>query len=421
MNPTFRLGRIAGVEVGLNWSWAIVFALSIWSLEASVFPDQAPGLSHRTYVAMAVVAATLFFGSLLLHEFGHAMQARREGVEIAGITLWLFGGVAQFKGEFPSARAELRIAGAGPLVTLVIGSACVLLATAVHLPDAVHAVAVWLGYINLVLLGFNLIPALPLDGGRILRAALWLRSGDVRRATATAVEIARGFAFVLIGLGVAAFVTTGAFAGAWLAFIGWFLLQAAAAEARYPLIRDALSGLTVRNLMVDRPLVAQGEQTLREFIDGAPGAARYTTYPVVEGERVLGMVRLLDVLHVPRDEWTRRRVRDCTIPMAKVPLLAPDEPAFEALAELSGLGLHRGLVMKDDHLVGLLSITDRARIGDDRRLRLTLTLQFKAKLLQPSIIVALRYFPASCSASSSIAAIKWFMPFCIVAAVTGPF
>src|SRR5579875_1095216 len=150
MNPTISLGRVAGVKIGLNWSWAIVFALIVWSLASAVFPDQDPGLSKGAYAGMAVAAALLFFGSLLLHELGHAVQARRDGIEIEGITLWLFGGVARFKDEFPSAGAELR-----------------------GLPEAADGVAAWLGYINFFLLAFNLLPALPLDGGRVLRATLW--------------------------------------------------------------------------------------------------------------------------------------------------------------------------------------------------------------------------------------------------------
>ena len=285
MNPTFSLGRIAGVKIGINWSWVIVFALIVWSLEAAVFPAQNPGLTTGAYATMAVVAAVLFFSSLLLHELGHAVQARREGVEIEGITLWLFGGVAQFKGQFPSAGAELRIAIAGPVVTALIGSAFVVLAVAAHLPSAVDGVVVWLGYINFLLLGFNLIPALPLDGGRVLRAALWARKRDFAAATRAAAEISRFFAFVLITFGVLLFFTEGAFSGAWLAFIGWFLLQAGAAEARYPLLREALSGLTVRNLMVADPVTADARETLGSFMNDVPGTARFTAYPVLDGDR----------------------------------------------------------------------------------------------------------------------------------------
>ncbi len=173
MGSSVRLGRIAGIEFGVNWSWLVVFALIVWTLASGIFPSTNPGLSKPTHIAMAVVAAFLFFLSILLHEFGHALQARREGIEIDGITLWLFGGVARFKGSFRSAGAEFRVAIAGPLVSLALGVLFVLIALINGLSSAVDGVAAWLGYINLTLLVFNLIPAPPLDGGRVLHAALW--------------------------------------------------------------------------------------------------------------------------------------------------------------------------------------------------------------------------------------------------------
>jgi Zn-dependent protease len=171
VTASIPLGRIFGIRIGINWSWLVVFALIAWTLASGIFPDTNPGLRHGTYVWMAIVASTLFFASLLLHELGHAVQARREGMEIEGITLWLFGGVAKFKGMFPSAGAEFRIAIAGPLVSLALGLLFALGAWAVSTREAVDSVAAWLGYINLTLLVFNMLPALPLDGGRVLRSA----------------------------------------------------------------------------------------------------------------------------------------------------------------------------------------------------------------------------------------------------------
>src|SRR4029453_3277949 len=179
MGSSVRLGRIAGIEFGVNWSWLVVFALIVWTLASGIFPSTNPGVSKTTHIAMAIVAAFLFFLSLLLHEFGHALQAKREGIEIDGITLWLFGGVARFKGgAWKTAGAEFRVATAGPLVRLVLGVVFVLIALIPGLPESVDAVAAWLGYINLSLLVFNLIPAQPLDGGRVLHSALWRYKGD---------------------------------------------------------------------------------------------------------------------------------------------------------------------------------------------------------------------------------------------------
>ncbi len=183
MSRSVRLGRVAGIEIGANWTWFLVFALVAWTLAAGVFPDQNPGLSNGAYWAMGVIAAVLFFGSILVHELGHALQARRDDVEIEGITLWLFGGVAQFRSMYRTPGAEFRIAIAGPLVTAVIAGVLIALGGAAALPQSVDGVVFWLGYINLFVLAFNLLPALPLDGGRLLHAGLWAYRRDLRWAT----------------------------------------------------------------------------------------------------------------------------------------------------------------------------------------------------------------------------------------------
>jgi Zn-dependent protease/CBS domain-containing protein len=367
VTPTLQLGRIAGIRISVNWSWLIVFALIVWSLASAVFPSQNPGFSTGEYVALAVLAAILFFASLLLHELGHALEARREGVEIEGINLWLFGGVAQFKSAFPSAGAEFRIAIAGPLVSLVLGVFFVLLAAFAGLPNAIDGVAAWLGYTNLILLAFNLLPALPLDGGRVLRSALWQLKGDLQWATWVASGVGRGFGYLFIALGVFMFIVEGAFSGAWLAFIGWFLLQAATAEARYVATQQALDGFKVRDVMTRQPVTVEADLTLGQFMDDVALSRRYTTYPVLEQGRPIGLLAFRSVAAVPRDQWNARRVRDAMIPRDAVPLLAEDEAAIDALAELSGSEVNRGLVVEDGRLAGFLSITDLARALEVRR------------------------------------------------------
>jgi Zn-dependent protease len=231
VNGTVRLGRIAGIPIELNWSWAIVFALFVWSLARNVFPSSNPGLGGATYAVMAVVATTLFFASLLLHELGHALVARREGVEIEGITLWLFGGVARIGGFLPSAGAELRMALAGPFVTALLVLVYGAFAYGTRLASALDGIAAWLAYINLILLAFNLLPALPLDGGRVLRAVLWHTRADFAWATAVAAAVGRVIGIAMVAAGFASMGFTGVFGGIWLALVGWFVFQAAGAEA----------------------------------------------------------------------------------------------------------------------------------------------------------------------------------------------
>jgi Zn-dependent protease/CBS domain-containing protein len=365
-----ELGRVAGIRISIHWSWLVVFVLITWTLADSVFPNQNPGLSDTTYVVMALVAAALFFASLLLHELGHAIQARREGMVIEGITLWLFGGIAQFRGMFPSAGAEFRIAIAGPLVSLAIGVVFVAGAVALGLPRAVDGVVTWLGMINLILLVFNLIPALPLDGGRVLRSALWARSGNIATATRTSARIARGFAYLLIAAGLAEVVLLGSFSGIWLAFLGWFLLSAAAGEVQALAARQALGGLRVSDLMVRHPATVSQDMSLGSFMDHVVSPRRFTTYPVTDNGHVVGLLPFGCVAEVPRSAWDERSVRDCMLRLDQVPVLAPDDRLTDVVDQFGENNINRALVVEDGHLAGLLSITDVARaleLGARRR------------------------------------------------------
>jgi Zn-dependent protease/predicted transcriptional regulator len=360
MDGNLSIGRYGGVEVRLNWSLLAVVALIVWSLADGVYPSQNPGLSDNTYLGMAVVASLLFLASITLHELGHSWVALREGIEVDSITLWLFGGLSQLKGRFTSPGAEFRVALAGPLVSIVLGVLFVVIAVA-GLPSAVDGVAAWLGYINLILATFNLLPASPLDGGRVLHSVLWRAKGDFAWATRVASEIGQGFGYLFIALGIAMFIFQGSFSGAWLAFIGWFLLQGARAEARYVATEQALGGLRVRDLMVRHPVTVGADSTIGRFMDDVAGSHRFTTYPVLEGDRPVGLLAFASVAAVPRSEWDTRRVRDTMFPLDDVPLLTEDELAVDALEELSAPTGNRGLVVDDGHLAGLLSITDIAR------------------------------------------------------------
>jgi Zn-dependent protease/CBS domain-containing protein len=369
MGSNIRLGRIAGIEFGINWSWLVVFALIVWTLASGIFPSTNPGLSKGTHIAMAIVAALLFFLSILLHEFGHALRARREGIEIEGISLWLFGGVAQFKGSFRTAGSEFRVAIAGPLVSLVLGGLFVGIALINGIPSAVDGVVAWLGYINLSLLVFNLIPAPPLDGGRVLHAALWRIRGDYVWATRVAANVGRGFGYLLIAVGIAMFIFESSFSGAWLAFLGWFLLNAATAESRYLLTQQALNGLRVRDVMTPNPVVVEPETTLGEFMDGVMSSNRHTTYPVVDHGRPVGLLPFRCVANVPRSQWDTRSVRDCLISLDQVPVLREDEQAVDALAELSQSPGGHALVLSNGDLAGIVSTSDLARALEAKQRR----------------------------------------------------
>ncbi|MBW3591849.1 MAG: site-2 protease family protein, partial [Actinobacteria bacterium] len=250
--PSVVLLRVRDVRLSVHWSWLVVFTLVTWSLAAQLFPFAYPSLSAGSYWLMATVSALLFFVSIVLHELGHAFQATREGMKIHDITLWLFGGVARFQGTFPSAAAEFRIAAAGPAVSVVLAAAFYALRV-VFEPAwwAVEAAGVfdYLARINLLLALFNLIPALPLDGGRILRAWLWKATGSFMKATRLASGAGRAFAYALMALGGTSLVFWSALQGVWFVLLGIFLWRAALAELKHAQVRQSFEGRHARDLM----------------------------------------------------------------------------------------------------------------------------------------------------------------------------
>jgi Zn-dependent protease/CBS domain-containing protein len=363
LKPTISLGRIGGVAIGINWTWLIVFGLIVWSLAAAVFPESNPGLGAGVYVAMAVVASSLFFASILLHELGHAVQARREGMRVEGITLWVFGGVARFSGMFPSAGAEFRIAIAGPLVTLAIAAVLLPMAAWLPLPSAVDGVFAWLGRINLFLLAFNMLPAFPLDGGRVLRSALWRWKRDFTWATHAAGRIGRGFGQAMIAFGVATTLLLAAPGGLWLALIGWFLIMAAQAETQMVAMREAFGGLRVHDIMVPDPVTLPADAPIRAIVDRTFPPHRYTAYPVVDGTGLpAGLFPFHRLAAVGPDRWDTVRVGDVMVPVGQAVVLDGEEDLGDAVAKLLQTDVGRGLVVHGGRLEGLLSITDARRL-----------------------------------------------------------
>jgi len=366
---TLSVGRVAGVPVQVDWTWLIVFAVFAWILGADVFPQSNPGLGNGTYTAMAIVAVLLFFVCILLHELGHAVQARRDGIRIDGITLFFLGGVARFRDMFPSALAELRIALAGPAVSAVIGGVLVLAGWQLSLPAAVDGVVSWLGFINLLLLAFNLVPALPLDGGRVFRALLWQTRGDFVWATRIAGRAGVAFGYLMIAAGVAMFVWRKGYNGISLAVVGFFVVYAARAELALAGYWSAggqaavdhppvsLAGMRVRDVMVREPVTTSPDLSLGRFVDQA-WPSRYASYPVVADGRPVGIVSLPRVLAVPRRHWDEQRVADLMIPLASAPVVHEDDDLEAAVAHLLVSDPGRALVLDGDRLVGLLSLTD---------------------------------------------------------------
>ena len=357
------MGRIAGIEVGLHWSLGIVFALIVWTLAGQVLPAVVPDQSQSAYWLVSSIAGLLFYVSLLSHEMGHALVARRLGVHVDGITLWIFGGVARLKGDAATPGIEARIAIAGPLVSLALAilfAAATLALDATGGPPVIEGGCAWLAGSNAVLLLFNLVPAFPLDGGRLLRAWLWQRRGDRYSATSGAAWLGRMCAFLMIGLGLLEVFTQGALSGLWLIFLGWVLMSAARSEAAQVMMRGALDGLRVGDVMSRDPSVAPGWITVEEFMRSyAPGQRAAAAYPLKTFDGALdGVVTLTRLAQVPQAERHMRRVRDYGTGMDEIATVTPSEPLTAVLDRLSASDDGQMLVMDDGKLVGTLSTSD---------------------------------------------------------------
>lgn len=365
---TVGLGRIAGVPVRLHWSVLVIMGLVAWALAGQAFPAAYPGHSGALYAAYGIAAAVVFLLCLFAHEAAHAVVARRHRVPVDSITLWLFGGVARLGGEATDPGAELRIAGVGPLVSAVLGAAFLALEAgldAAGTTGPLLAALSWLAWINLLLAGFNLLPGAPLDGGRLLRAALWKWRGDRAWAAETASRAGRGLGTVLIAVGVAEVLLYDVVAGLWMALIGWFILSAAGTELQSTRVQTALEGVRVRDVMTPSPDTAPPGISVGELIDRYLFEHRHSTFPLVDGGVPVGLVTLARVKAVPATERYRTPVGAIACPMADVPVTGPDEPLVALLPMLGRAPDGRALVLDDDGLLaGIVSPTDIARAID---------------------------------------------------------
>jgi Zn-dependent protease/CBS domain-containing protein len=365
MDASVRLGRIAGIDIGAHWSLAIVFVLISWTLADQILPQMVPGETRTAYWLVALFAALLFYFSLLGHEMGHGLVARRLGVSVEGITLWIFGGVARLSGDAATAGAEAKIAVAGPIVSLVLAVAFAIVALgldAIGGPALLEAGAFWLAFSNGTLLLFNLVPAFPLDGGRILRAWLWRRRGERYSATATAALLSRVFSFIMIGLGLLAFFAQRDIGGVWLIFIGLFLLSAARNEEAHVLMHGALAGLRVSDVMSRDRLVAPGWITVDEFMRTYLPIQRASVYPLKTFDgNPDGLVTLSRLVELPEERRRATRVRDVGVGIDEVPKAAPGEPVVAVLSRFAS-GEGHVLVLDGGKIVGLLTPNDITRV-----------------------------------------------------------
>ncbi len=308
-----RLFNVGGFEIKLDPSWFLIAALITWSLATQYFPVALPGLADTYYILLAVLAMLGFFTSLLLHELAHSVVARSYGVRIRGITLFLFGGVAELETEVPSAKVEFRVAIAGPAMSIVLGVLFWMLAgvsQAVMISPALPSVLAYLGTVNIVIAVFNMLPAFPMDGGRVLRAYLWARRGDLLSATRTAATSGRILAYGLIALGAYTVFLGAGPSGLWYVLIGFFVLAAARSAYQNQLMQSTFSGKTVSAVMIRDPVVVSPELTLSEFVNQVMLKHRVSFVPVVADGVLIGQIDKDVLSAIDRDHWTNTRVGD---------------------------------------------------------------------------------------------------------------
>jgi Zn-dependent protease len=378
----FKLGRIFGITIRIDWSWLFIFLLIAWDL-ATVFAQVHPGWTIWLAWLTAIVAALLFFASVLAHELAHSLVARAQGVPVRSITLFLFGGVSNIQREPSSPLAEFLITIVGPITSIVLGFIFIWLSGAAIGPlDAVVAspfalvgrldplatLLLWLGPINILVGLFNLIPGFPLDGGRILRSILWAITRNLRRATHWASTVGQAVAWFMIVLGVAMifgvrvpFFGTGFISGLWLIFIGWFLNSAAAQSYQQVVVEDILAGVPVSQLMRMNPLAVPAAISIGDLVQNYMMGTEDQSFPVMSGGQFVGIITVEDVRKVPHQQWAATTVEQIMTPADKMAEVTPDEDAAEALRELSQRDASQLPVMRNGQMIGMLRRRDIAR------------------------------------------------------------
>lgn len=347
----------------MHWSVLGVVALLIVGLSAQL-PVGFPGYVWGEYVLAAASTAVLFVLSLLAHEMAHAVVAKRNGIEVDGVTLWLLGGVARLRGEARTPGVDLRVAAAGPVTSLVVGAVFSLSAWLADVGGLVMlgvGVLTYLAGINALLGVFNLIPAAPLDGGRILRAALWAWRGDRLKATIWAAWAGRVFGFLLIGLGLVRAIA-GIGSGLWWVLLGLFIVTMASAEEHQARATAVLGGVKVRDVMSAEPDVARGDSTVSDFLNEVALHRRHSAFPLLDDiGRVQGLITLNRLKAVPAERRPTTTLRDVACPPAEIPLTEPEEPLSALLPRLGGCADGRALVIAEGQLVGIVSPSDISR------------------------------------------------------------
>ena len=354
-----------GIPIRIDTSWFVVALLISWTLADSYFPSSYPGHPVATYWAMGIAGALGLFASIIIHELAHALAARQYGLSIRGITLFIFGGVAEMDREPPSAIAEFFVAIAGPIASVLLAVSFLVTGFVwmfAGWPGSASGVLFYLMFINFVLVVFNMIPAFPLDGGRVLRSALWSWRKDLRWATAVTSRIGSGFGLLLIVLGVLEVIRRQDFIGGmWLFLIGMFLRSAAQGSYRQLTLRRNLEGEKVERFMHPDPIAVPRAISVAELVEQYVYRYHFKLFPVVDDDRLLGCVTTQQIKELPQEEWARQTVGSIATPCSPDNTVGPQTDALEALAMMSRSGASRLMVVEGERLVGIITLKDLLR------------------------------------------------------------
>lgn len=373
MGGAFSLGRIFGIQFRLHYSWFIIFLLITFSLSWQYFPSAYPKWDNLTYWVIGIITSLLFFTSVLAHELAHSLVGRANGIPVKSITLFIFGGVAHMTREVTRHGAELKMAVAGPLSSLILAGLFFLLHWLFGgMSEPVVAMAFWLAQVNALLAGFNLIPGFPLDGGRVFRSLLWHFSGDYQRSTRIATRVGRGigYLFVLVGFLFIFLYPHQWFSGLWLAFIGWFLANTATASYRQAQWQRLLQGVTVAEIMTSECPVVSPEDTVGYLIHNYIFTRGQRCFLVNDGGELKGILTLSNIKSVPQPNWALTPVKSIMTPMEKLKVAQPAQDALSALEQMDEHDINQMPVVSEGRVVGLITreslgrlIRTRARLG----------------------------------------------------------
>lgn len=354
------IGTYNGIRLGLDYSWFVIFVLVVFVLATFYFPENFDGISTVESWFLSVFAALLFFTSVLLHEFAHGIVAQKRDVEITEIILFIFGGLAKMKKEPERASDEFVIAGAGPFCSLLLGVLFLALGylSGPVTTEAFSGVFWYIGYINILLAIFNLVPGFPLDGGRMMRAAIWYYSGNLRHSTRIVSNMGQIFAFFLMLIGLIVSFGGNIIAGMFWIFIGFFLLQSAKSGYYMVAMREGLSGVKVEKIMTSNPASVHPDVSLRNLVDEYFFKSNYSCFPVVKRGEFVGLVEINQVKAIDQSDWEMTRVSDVMTPREELGTTSPESDAYEVLMKMIDSTSGRMAVLEDENLVGIVSRKD---------------------------------------------------------------